>query len=291
MKEVLNKFIDYLLNQKNYSKNTIKSYKKDISQFISFLKEEKIGDFEKVGYDDFIKFISKLKSSEFKEKSIGRKIAAIKSFYRFLTLRKYIKKNPALLIKSPKIPERLPNFLTYNEVLKILEIPPRDNWQYLRDRAIIELLYSTGIRVGELVNLKIEDINFAEEVIKVKGKGRKERIVPVGKFALDCLIEYIERRPNKGEKFVFLNKYGKKLTERSVERIIKKYSIIAGINKKVTPHTLRHTFATHLLDRGADLRFVQELLGHERITTTQVYTHLTIEKLKELYNKFHPRSR
>lgn len=291
MKEVLNKFIDYLSNQKNYSKNTIKSYKKDISQFISFLKEEKIGDFEKVGYDDFIKFISKLKSSEFKEKSIGRKIAAIKSFYKFLTLRKYIKKNPALLIKSPKIPERLPNFLTYNEVLKILEIPPRDNWQYLRDRAIIELLYSTGIRVGELVNLKIEDINFAEEVIKVKGKGRKERIVPVGKFALDCLIEYIERRPNKGEKFVFLNKYGKKLTERSVERIIKKYSIIAGINKKVTPHTLRHTFATHLLDRGADLRFVQELLGHERITTTQVYTHLTIEKLKELYNKFHPRSR
>lgn len=291
MKEVLNKFIDYLLNQKNYSKNTIKNYKKDISQFISFLKEEKIGDFEKVGYDDFIKFISKLKSSEFKEKSIGRKIAAIKSFYKFLTLRKYIKKNPALLIKSPKIPERLPNFLTYNEVLKILEIPPRDNWQYLRDRAIIELLYSTGIRVGELVNLKIEDINFAEEVIKVKGKGRKERIVPVGKFALDCLIEYIERRPNKGEKFVFLNKYGKKLTERSVERIIKKYSIIAGINKKVTPHTLRHTFATHLLDRGADLRFVQELLGHERITTTQVYTHLTIEKLKELYNKFHPRSR
>ncbi len=291
MKEFLNRFIDYLENQKNYSKNTSKSYEIDIKQFINFLKEEKIANFEDVEYEDFIKFIGKLKNSGFKEKSIGRKLASIKSFYKFLLSRKYISKNPSLLIQSPKIPERLPNFLTYDEVLKILQIPPKNNWQYLRDKTILELLYSTGIRVGEIANLKIEDINFVDEVIKVKGKGKKERIIPIGKPALNCLIEYIEKRPNKKEKFLFLNKYGKKLTERSIERIVKKYSLISGINRKVTPHTLRHTFATHLLDRGADLRIVQELLGHERITTTQIYTHLTIEKLKQLYNKFHPRSK
>lgn len=291
MEKILNKFIEYLENQKNYSKNTIKSYRKDIKQFINFLKEEKIDDFENVSYDEFVKFIGKLKLNNFKEKSIGRKVASIKSFYKFLLSRKYIKKNPALLIKSPKIPEKLPSFLTYNEILKILEIPDRNSWQFLRDKAIIELLYSTGIRVGEIANLKIEDINFVDEVIKVKGKGKKERIVPVGRPALSCLIEYIEKRPNKKERFVFLNKYGKRLTERSIERLIKKYSLILGINKKITPHTFRHTFATHLLDRGADLRVVQELLGHERITTTQIYTHLTIEKLKQLYDKFHPRNK
>ncbi|MGC8977476.1 MAG: tyrosine recombinase XerC, partial [Candidatus Ratteibacteria bacterium] len=288
---ILIKFLEYLENQKNYSKNTTKSYKNDLIQFINFLKEEKIFDFEKVEYDDFVKFIGKLKVSNFKEKTIARKVASIKSFYKFLISRKYIKKNPSLLIQSPKIPEKLPNFLTYKEILKILEIPYKDKWLYLRDKAIIELLYSTGIRVGELANLKINDINFVDELIKVKGKGKKERMVPVGKIALNCLIEYIEKRPNKKEEFVFLNKYGGRLTERSIERIIKKYSLIQGINKKVTPHTFRHTFATHLLDRGADLRFVQELLGHERITTTQIYTHLTIEKLKELYEKFHPRNK
>ncbi|HOK56210.1 MAG TPA: tyrosine recombinase XerC [bacterium] len=292
MKEELNKFIDYLENQKNYSKHTVKGYKKDISQFIEFLKEKKISDFEKVEYEDFISFIGKLKNSKLKEKTIGRKVASLKSFYKFLVMRKYIRKNPAILIQSPKIPEKLPNFLTYNEISRILEIPfDKKNWQTLRDKAILEILYSTGIRVGELVNLKLEDINFVDEVIKVKGKGKKERIVPIGKPALNSLIEYIEKRPNKKEKFLFLNKYGKKLTERTIERLVKKYSLISGINKNVTPHTIRHTFATHLLDRGADLRTVQELLGHERITTTQIYTHLTIEKLKELYEKFHPRGK
>ena len=291
MTQLLNKFLDYLENQKNYSKHTLKSYKKDILQFIEFLKRKKIKNFEEVEYEDFIEFLGDLKKTGFKEKTIGRKVASLKSFYKFLSSRKYITRNPALLIQSPKVPENLPNFLTYNEVLKILQIPLQNKWQFLRDKAIIELLYSTGIRVGELANLKTKDINFLDEVIKVKGKGKKERIIPVGRVALNCLIEYIEKRPNKKEEFLFLNKYGKRLTERSIERIIKKYAIIAGINKKVTPHTLRHTFATHLLDRGADLRMVQELLGHERITTTQIYTHLTVEKLKELYDKFHPRSK
>ncbi|MCM8772475.1 MAG: tyrosine recombinase XerC [Candidatus Omnitrophica bacterium] len=292
MKQLLNKFIEYIANQKNYSKNTVKSYRKDINQFIEFLKNEKIYDFERVEYDDFIKFIGKLKNFNLKEKSISRKISAIKSFYKFLASRKYINKNPSLLIKTPKIPDRLPDFLTYNEIVKLIEsVPKNDDWLTLRDRAILELLYSTGIRVGELVNLRVGDVNLIEEIIKVRGKGKKERIVPVGSFALNCLIEYMEKRPNKNEEYLFLNKYGKRLTERSVERILEKYSKRSGLSKKVTPHVLRHTFATHLLDRGADLRFVQELLGHERITTTQVYTHLTVEKLKEFYNKFHPRNK
>jgi len=291
MRQLIKKFIDYIENQKNYSKNTVKSYKEDLDQFYRFLKEEKIDDFGKVEYDNLLKFIGKLKSSNYKEKTIARKVASLKSFYKFLSSRKYINKNPCLLLTSPKVPEKLPNFLTYDEITKLLNISGKNNWQFLRDRAILELLYSTGIRVGEIANLRIDDINFVEEVIKVRGKGKKERIVPFGKYALNCLIEYIEKRPNKKEKYLFLNKYGKRLTERSIERIVKKYSLISGINKRVTPHTLRHTFATHLLDRGADLRTVQELLGHERITTTQIYTHLTVEKLKEIYDKFHPRNK
>jgi integrase/recombinase XerC len=291
MKQKIEKFIEYIADHKNYSKNTIKSYKEDLYQFLKFLQEEGIKDFEKVEYEHLIKFIGKLKLSNYKEKTIARKVASLKSFYKFLFSTKDIKKNPCLLLTSPKVPEKLPDFLTYDEILKLLNVSGKDTWQFLRDKTILELLYSTGIRVGEIANLKIDDINFVDEVIKVRGKGKKERIVPFGKYALNCLMKYIEKRPNKKERYLFLNKYGKRLTERSIERIVKKYSLISGINKRVTPHTLRHTFATHLLEKGVDLRTVQELLGHERITTTQIYTHLTVEKLKEFYDKFHPRNK
>ncbi|MCD6407531.1 tyrosine recombinase XerC [bacterium] len=290
MKKLLNKFLEYLTHQKNYSYHTLKSYREDIEQFIDFLKKKKISSFEKVDYYTFLEFLSFLKNENYSETTISRKVASIKSFFKFLTGRNFINSNPALLISSPKTPERLPEFLSVEEVEKILNIPAGKNWTSLRDKAILELLYSTGIRVGELVSLEIRDINFIEEIIKVRGKGKKERIVPVGKPALNALIDYIEKRPNKKEKKLFLNKYGKPLTERSVERIIEKYRKISGIDKKITPHTFRHSFATHMLDRGADLRTVQELLGHERITTTQIYTHLTVEKLKEFYNKTHPRA-
>ena len=291
MKKLLNKFLEYLTHQKNYSYHTLKSYREDIEQFIDFLKKKKISSFEKVDYYTFLEFLSFLKNENYSETTISRKVASLKSLFKFLTGRNFINSNPAILISSPKTPERLPEFLSVEEVEKILNIPAGKNWASLRDKAILELLYSTGIRVGELVSLEIGDINFIEEIIKVRGKGKKERIVPVGKPALNALIDYIEKRPNKKEKKLFLNKYGKPLTERSVERIIEKYRKISGIDKKITPHTFRHSFATHMLDRGADLRTVQELLGHERITTTQIYTHLTVEKLKEFYNKTHPRAR
>ena len=290
MRQLLKKFLDYLSLQKNCSSNTLRGYRRDIFQFINFLKKNKINSFKSISYQDLLSYLGYLRNYGYSETTIGRKVASLKSFFKFLSARKIIKSNPVALLSSPKKPDRLPDFLTLEEVEKILNIPSEKNWQSLRDKAILELLYSTGIRVGELTSLKIGDIDFFQELIKVKGKGKKERIVPIGRYALKALIEYIERRPNKKEKNVFLNKYGKPLSERSVERIIDKFSKKAGIGKKITPHTFRHTFATHMLDRGADLRTVQELLGHERITTTQIYTHLTVEKLKEFYNKTHPRA-
>jgi len=291
MKEILSKFLEYLEYQKEYSSNTLKAYETDILQFLNFLKKGKIRSFKEVEYRVFLDFISSLKSDErYTEKSIARKVASIKAFFKFLYSRRLIKNNPALLLYTPKVPEKLPDFLSEEEVVKIIESPQGKSWQVLRDRAILELLYSTGIRVGELVSLTLKDINFVDETIKVKGKGKKERIVPVGTPAMKALIEYIEQKPYSRVDAVFLNKYGKTLTERSVERLVDKYSKKAGIGKKVTPHTFRHSFATHMLNRGADLRTVQELLGHERITTTQIYTHLTLEKLREFYNKAHPRA-
>lgn len=291
MKEILKKFLEYLEHQKDYSNHTVKAYHTDISQFISFLKKKKIKTFSEVNYRVLLDFISSLKAETgYTEKSISRKVASIKAFFKFLSSRKFIKSNPALLLYTPKVPEKLPSFLSEKEVIKILETPKGKSLQVLRDRAILELLYSTGIRVGELVSLTMKDINLLEETVKVKGKGKKERIVPVGSPAMKALTEYFEVRVSRNTDRVFLNKYGKPLTERSIERIVEKYAKKAGIGKKVTPHTFRHSFATHMLERGADLRTVQELLGHERITTTQIYTHLTIEKLREFYNKAHPRA-
>ena len=291
MRKILVKFLEYLEHQKNCSFHTIRAYETDILQFIQFLKKNKKPSFKEINYRVFLDFISYLKTeARYTEKSISRKVASIKAFFKFLYSRRFIKNNPALLLYTPKVPEKLPEFLSEKEVIKIIEAPEGTSWQIKRDRAILELLYATGIRVGELVSLTVKDINFIDETVKVMGKGKKERIVPVGGPAMKSLIAYIEARHNSRSEKVFLNKYGKPLTERSVERLVEKYSKKAGIAKKVTPHTFRHSFATHMLERGADLRTVQELLGHERITTTQIYTHLTLEKLREFYNKAHPRA-
>ncbi|MGI6595436.1 MAG: tyrosine recombinase XerC [Elusimicrobia bacterium] len=291
MRDILKKFLEYLEHQKNYSENTLKAYDTDITQFIRFLRKKRKKTFKEVEYKDFIGFLSYLKAEDrYTEKSISRKVASIKAFFKFLAKRKLISVNPALLLYTPKVPEKLPSFLSEEEVIKIIQAPSGNSWQMLRDKAIIELLYSTGIRVGELTSLAIKDINFLEETVKITGKGKKERVAPVGTPAIKALTEYLEIRPSGQTNYVFLNKYGKPLTARSVERLVEKYTKKAGIGKKVTPHTFRHSFATHMLERGADLRTVQELLGHERITTTQIYTHLTLEKLREFYNKAHPRA-
>jgi len=291
MTQALKKFLDYLAHQKDCSSHTIRAYETDLRQFLAFLRKKRIFSLREVDYPLLLQFLAFLKGGDnCTEKTLARKAASLKAFFRFLSGRKIIQSNPALLLRSPRVPERLPGFLTVKEMLKILEGPSGKNWQAARDRAILEILYATGIRVGELTSLKSRNVDMAEEMIKVEGKGKKERIVPVGRPAVNALIEYMERKPHRGEEKVFLNKYGKPLTERSVERIVDKYVRHAGIGRKVTPHTFRHTFATHMLERGADLRTVQELLGHESVTTTQIYTHLTVERLREFYNKAHPRA-
>jgi len=291
MKQSLKKFLDYLAHQKNCSSNTIRAYKTDLRQFLAFLSGRRVSSLRGVDYPLLLNFLAHLKEGDdCTEKTLARKVASLKAFFRFLSGRKMIHSNPALLLRSPKVPERLPVFLTVKEMLRIIEAPSGGNWQAARDRAILEVLYATGIRVGELTSLKRKNVDLVEEMVKVEGKGKKERIVPVGRPAINALIEYMERKPHRGEETVFLNKYGRPLTERGVERIVDKYARHAGMGRKITPHTFRHTFATHMLERGADLRTVQELLGHERITTTQIYTHLTVERLREFYNKAHPRA-
>lgn len=281
----LNEFLHYISVQKNYSFHTVSAYRRDLQQFISFTGN----DIKDVDLDLLRKYLFFLKEKHYSPGSIARKIAAIKSFFNFLSRRGYLKKNPSLLLHAPKLPERLPSFLTYEEVEKILLAANGKDESGLRDRAIMELLYSSGLRVGELVSLKISDINIPEGTIRVKGKGNKERIVPVGSYALNVLFEYLSMRKDSRCPYVFLNKKKGALTARSVERIIKKYAKLACITKKITPHTFRHSFATHLLDRGADLRTVQELLGHSDISTTQIYTHVTVQRLREFYQKYHPR--
>lgn len=291
MRQEIKNFLEYLAHQKDFSPHTTLAYGTDIKQFTGFLKEKKIDSFSQVDYPVLLSFLSFLKlEKKYTEKSIARKVASLKALFKYLSTRKLIKTNPTLLLYSPRVPERLPGFLTEEEVTRVIESPDGDSWQSLRDKSIMELLYATGIRVGELTSLTMNNINIAGDTIKVEGKGRKERIVPVGRPAMKALIEYLEARPQKAQKKVFLNKYGKPLTDRSVERLVDKYGKKAGIGRPITPHTFRHSFATHMLDRGADLRTVQELLGHERITTTQVYTHLTVERLREFYNKAHPRA-
>ncbi|MCX7705399.1 MAG: tyrosine recombinase XerC [bacterium] len=281
----LSEFINYIAHQKNYSRHTCLAYRRDLRQFLSFTNYS----LESVDIELLRKYLFYLKEKNYRPRSVARKIAAIKSFFNFLVKRELLKKNPALLVSSPKLPERLPSFLTYEEIESILEAANRQDEQGLRDRAIMELLYSSGLRVNELVSLKISDINIADETVKVKGKGNRERIVPVGSCALNYIFDYLKKRKNNRSLYLFLNKKGGRITSRSVERIIKKYAKIAGISKKVTPHTFRHSFATHMLDRGADLRIVQEMLGHSDISTTQIYTHVTVQQLKELYEKHHPR--
>ncbi len=288
LKRSLKKFLEYLRDQKNYSPNTVKSYREDLEQFLVFLKRKKTKDLD---YPTLRAFLAGLKEQDYSPRSSARKVASIKSFFKFLARKKIIKANPALLLRSPKLPDYLPNFLTIEEMERVLASPRGDDPAAVRDRAILELLYSTGIRVGELTALIVPDVNLIDETVRVKGKGRKERIVPVGKPALKAMMDYLSGRPAGAQARVFLNRFHTPLTARSVERLIAKYGRTAGLGRTLTPHTFRHSFATHLLDRGADLRTVQELLGHEHITTTQIYTHLTVERLREFYLKSHPRAR
>jgi len=282
-----NQYIEFLSNEKNYSKKTIESYSNDINQFLQYTSG-------KTGVNDaqirgFIEFLNKRKLSR---NSVIRKIIAVRNFYKYLIRSKKISKNPFAYILTPKKEKKLPSFLTEDETSKLLDSIESKDFAGLRDRTILELIYSAGIRVSELTGLNIDGVDLMNEEIKVFGKGSKERIVPIGGAALNLLKDYMRQlKAFDAGKILFINHNKGRLTSRSVEMMIIKYARRAGIEKKVTPHTLRHSFATHLLDRGADLRSVQELLGHSNLSTTQIYTHLSIAKLKKEYEKAHPRAR
>jgi integrase/recombinase XerC len=241
-------------------------------------------------------YLAHLNAKGYSKATIARKLATLRSFYKFLVKTNRCSVNPLTAIRTPKQDKKLPRFLEFEEVKRLLETPPTDSWLGARDRAILETLYSTGIRVSELVALNLDDIDFLSEVIHIRGKGKKERITPISSSALQAIQHYMEFRNKRAEnnshfdsKVLFANKHGQRLSTRSVRRKMDKYLKMAGLDPAISPHTLRHSFATHMLNNGADLRSVQELLGHQSLSTTQVYTHLTTRKLKEVYEEAHPR--
>ena len=302
LKKYIELYTFFLKNEKNYSNYTIVSYRNDLIQFFNYLKLYRILKDDKIEYVDrsvMRKYIVYLKKSDYSARSISRKISTVRSFFKFCLREGIIKINPTINLITPKINKKLPYFLYLQEVNKLIEAPLKNTIFGIRDRAILELLYGTGIRVGELVNLNICNIDLYEKTIIVFGKGSKERILPLGNPSIRAIQEYLTGRNlfekkifvNKNDlEALFLNRLGGRLTTRSIRRIIIKYMKMAGLNKKISPHVLRHSFATHLLEGGADLRSVQELLGHKSLSTTQIYTHITKERLKTIYKKSHPRA-
>jgi len=290
MQRYIDKFINYLKIEKNVSKHTIINYTTDLKAFSLFLGE---ADIDSVDHLVLRRFLAELRGKNYSKRTIARKLASLRSFFKFLYREGHIKSNPITAVSSPKLDKKLPKFLDIGKVTKLILSPDVKKASGLRDRAILETLYSCGIRVSELVGLNIDDIDFISGVIKVLGKGRKERMIPIGDMALGSIRRYTEGKRSgraKERKAVFLNSRGSRLTDRSVRRVIDKYIHACSIEEKISPHSLRHSFATHLLDRGADLRSVQELLGHMNLSTTQIYTHVTMERLKNVYDKTHPRA-
>ncbi len=291
-------FTRWLETEKQYSPHTVEGYRRDLEEFITFLgKEAELCTVDATAVRGFVASLFSRNSST----SVSRKLSALRTFFRFSRKRKLIDFDPTQTIKSPKLAQYIPTFLTVDETFALLECPSETDRFMLRDRAILELLYSSGVRVSELVSQNLEDLDFEAEMVTVRGKGDKERIVPVGRPALEAvnawlpqrqqlMLDRVKRGGTPEEKALFLNSRGSRLTSRSVERSVKSYGERAGIPQVVTPHALRHSFATHLLEMGADLRAVQELLGHSSLSTTQHYTHLTLDHLTEVYDKAHPLS-
>jgi integrase/recombinase XerC len=239
--------------------------------------------------------MAQLHERRLKKSSTARKLAAIRSFFQFGVKKKWLAENPAKMVATPKQERGVPSFLSEEEMAGFLDIPPSGRPLDLRDRAILELLYASGIRVGELVGIDLEDANLRERLVRVRGKGKKERLVPFGRSAAERMAGYLKARPGLsrdriGENALFLNYQGRRITPRSVERIVDKYIRLTAVKRRISPHSLRHSFASHLLSRGADLRVIQELLGHESLATTQKYTHLNLGQLMDVYRKSHPRS-
>lgn len=294
MNNLIHEFINYLSVERGLATNTLESYGRDLRQYYQYLGEDQV-DLDAVSRTTIINYLMYLQKQGKATATIARRLAALKAFYQFLVREKRIKTDPTANLESPKLEKRLPRVLTVSEVERLLAQPDSSQPAGLRDRAMLELLYATGIRVSELVSLNIEDVNLETGYIRCTGKGSKERIVPLGSLAIQWVQEYLQSgRPklvkDRDEKALFVNHHGNRLTRQGFWKIVKKYAEDARIDKEITPHTLRHSFATHLLENGADLRSVQEMLGHADISTTQIYTHVTKGRLKEVYARAHPRA-
>ncbi|MCL5073419.1 MAG: site-specific tyrosine recombinase XerD [Actinobacteria bacterium] len=291
----INDFIDYLRFERRLSKNTVVSYQRDLEKYKLFINRNKIKGILKVSNNQilyFLEFLYKTQNSS----SVSRILSTLRTFYKYLVRDGKIQKNPFSTIKNPKLPKKIFEILDEREVKKFLESIPSSSYLELRDKAMFELLYSCGMRVSEIVDLKLSDIDFEEGLVRFIGKGNKERITPIGDTAKDCLENYIRtaryniERERKSEN-VFLNRNGQKITRQGFWKILKKYAGKANLNKNLYPHLFRHSYATHMLERGADLRIVQELLGHSSISTTEIYTNINKKHVKETYFKYHPRDK
>lgn len=289
----LDDFLHFLEAEKNASPHTIKNYGSDLREFFEFLGTESVPGIRDINYLSIRRYLAFLKERNCLKSTISRKLACLKSFFKYLAREKVLETNPAVGIATPKRDRRLPSFLELSEVERLIDTADGNTWESKRDKAILEVLYSSGIRVSELVSLNKESVDLLSGIVKVRGKGKKERMVPLGSYAIRAIENYLDLVPmekTEGATPLFINRSKTRLTDRSVRRVLLKYARRAALKKEISPHTLRHTFATHLLDRGADLRSVQELLGHAHLSTTQIYTHISAKRLKEAYQAAHPRA-
>ncbi|WP_413852603.1 site-specific tyrosine recombinase XerD [Candidatus Ruminimicrobium bovinum] len=287
--QYLDNFISYILIEKGLSRNTALSYKTDLKIYLQYLHENNIEQ-ENAQHRQITDFLWQLKERGLSPNSIYRMIESVRQYYKFLVLEDIIKVNPTENLTAPKIPMNLPDTLTSEEVERLLNSVNGSDILSLRNRAMLELLYATGLRVSELINLKFDNINIEEKFVTIIGKGKKERLIPFTDIAKTYLKLYLSNRKKSKSDFIFLTRLGKPISRIEFWRQLKNIAISAGITKKISPHTLRHSFATHILSSGADIRFVQEMLGHSSISTTQIYTHLTKEHIKQQHKKYHPRS-
>jgi integrase/recombinase XerC len=299
MRKQVGRFLQYLRVERGASLHTLKSYREDLMALAEYLAGEDGSCPEPGGITigELRGFVAALHEAGYAKASIARRMASIRSFFRFGQRESWIKTNPAKPLRNPRKSQKLPHFLSTDEVGKLLSAPRGDEPPELRDRAILETLYSAGMRVSELVGLADGDLDFSAGIVRIRGKGKRERLAPIGSHAVRALRAWLAKRtlspkvPPGREAPVFVNKFGTRLTTRSVARMLEKYLRETGLDQRTSPHTLRHSFATHLLDRGADIRSVQELLGHKSLVTTQIYTHVSTSNLKAAYEKAHPRAR
>ncbi len=296
MQSLLNLYLHDLKYRKNESNYTILGYEQDLNLFLSFLKKSNISKVSLITYMTIRKYLEYLYERKYASSTINRHISSLKGFFKYLEKEEYIKENPTLLLTSVKKEKKLPKYIGYNELEHILLLPDIKTPLGQRDSALLELLYSTGVRVSELVSIRLKDIELSEKRIKILGKGNKERYVLYGKICEEKMLRYVKDGREKllkeeGCPYLFLNKNGRQLTTRGVREVLNRILLKGGESMHISPHMLRHTFATHMLNEGADLRTVQELLGHENLSTTQIYTHITSSRMKNIYLHAHPRAK